>query len=141
MPDDNRIIFFRSNYTYLLLKCHFHEKKILQYSGPTATWDMTILFPVVAKGGQHSRRLNLYRPLRILMTFARFSMHYLLLLSGDVSLEESDLKKNCMFVQKILHAIQNRTIWIYTRMLVKIHTIARNRAIFLIRSNILGTKI
>ena len=71
---------------------------------------MTILFPVVAKGGQHSRRLNLYRPLRILMTFARFSMHYLLLLSGDVSLEESDLKKNCMFVQKILHAIQNRTI-------------------------------
>ena len=37
---------------------------------------MTILFPVVAKGGQHSH-LNLYRPLRILMTFARFSMHYL----------------------------------------------------------------
>ena len=45
-----------------------------------------------------------------------------------------------IFVQKIHHAIWNRTVWIYTMMFVKSHAILRNRAILLTRSNILGPK-
>ena len=46
----------------------------------------------------------------------------------------------CIFVQKIHHAIRNRTIWIYTMTRAKNRAIVRNRTNFTLTSNILGPR-